>query len=101
MLSDKDTRNACSLSNPSNSAARGVPAQDTLGRTPFWFTMMKEFPSGNGRQDPKQADGNTSGQLAPYPQVLICPPPSNCHFAHRPLQSDYPANGGWRWQKEI
>ncbi|MBW0487939.1 hypothetical protein O181_027654 [Austropuccinia psidii MF-1] len=64
MLADKHTRNACSLSNPSNHVARGVPAQETLTRTPLWSMMMKVFPSGNGHQDPKQADGNDSGRLA-------------------------------------
>ncbi|MBW0480910.1 hypothetical protein O181_020625 [Austropuccinia psidii MF-1] len=74
MLANKHTRNACSLSNPSNCVARGVPAQDTLARTPLWSMMMKALPIGNGFWDPKQADGNASGQLAPCPQVLICPP---------------------------
>ncbi|MBW0554108.1 hypothetical protein O181_093823 [Austropuccinia psidii MF-1] len=64
MLADKHTRNSCSLCNPSNHAARGVPAQDALPRTPLWLMMMKAFPSGNGRWDPKQADRNNSGQLA-------------------------------------
>ncbi|MBW0508873.1 hypothetical protein O181_048588 [Austropuccinia psidii MF-1] len=73
------TRHASSLSNPSNHAARGVPAQDSLARTPLWLTMMKVFPSGNGHRDPKQADGNDSGQLA----------------------LDYPVNEGWRWQEDI
>ncbi|MBW0537621.1 hypothetical protein O181_077336 [Austropuccinia psidii MF-1] len=59
--------------------ASGVPAQDALARTPLWLTMMKVFPSGNGCWDPKQADGNASGQLAPCPQVLICPPPLRGH----------------------
>ncbi|MBW0480188.1 hypothetical protein O181_019903 [Austropuccinia psidii MF-1] len=36
---------------------------------------MKELPSGNRRREPKQADGNNSGQLALSPQVFICPPP--------------------------
>ncbi|MBW0538570.1 hypothetical protein O181_078285 [Austropuccinia psidii MF-1] len=67
------TRNACSLSNPSNHTARGVPAQYAIARTPLWLTMMKVFPSGNGPRDPKQADGNISGQ-----------------------RSDYPANEGWQ-----
>ncbi|MBW0518686.1 hypothetical protein O181_058401 [Austropuccinia psidii MF-1] len=76
MLANKHTRNACSLSNPSNHAARGVPNQDVLARTPLWSTRMKAFPSGNGRRDPKQADKNNSGRLAQSPQVSICPPPS-------------------------
>ncbi|MBW0556457.1 hypothetical protein O181_096172 [Austropuccinia psidii MF-1] len=75
MLADKYTRNACLLSDPSNQAARGVPAQDTLTITPLWSAMMKLFPSGNGHQDPKQADGNDSGRLALSPQASICPPP--------------------------
>ncbi|MBW0520194.1 hypothetical protein O181_059909 [Austropuccinia psidii MF-1] len=75
MLANKHTRNACLLSKPSNHAARGVPSQDALARTPLWSTMMKVFPSGNGHQDPKQANGNDSGQLALSPPVLICPPP--------------------------
>ncbi|MBW0475089.1 hypothetical protein O181_014804 [Austropuccinia psidii MF-1] len=69
------TRNAHSLSDPSNHAATGVPNQDAIVRTPLWSTMMKEFPSGNGCWYPKQADGNDSGKLALSPQVLICPPP--------------------------
>ncbi|MBW0551261.1 hypothetical protein O181_090976 [Austropuccinia psidii MF-1] len=79
MLSDKNTRNACLFSNPFNCAARGVPAQDALERTPLWSAMMKAFLSRNGFQDPKQADGNTSGLLALCPQVLICPPPLQDH----------------------
>ncbi|MBW0533288.1 hypothetical protein O181_073003 [Austropuccinia psidii MF-1] len=35
MLADKQTRNAHSLSNPSDHVARGVPAQDALARTPL------------------------------------------------------------------
>ncbi|MBW0584460.1 hypothetical protein O181_124175 [Austropuccinia psidii MF-1] len=58
ILANKHTRNSCLLSNPSNHVDRGVPAQDTLARTPLWSTMMKVFPSGNGHWDPKQADGN-------------------------------------------
>ncbi|MBW0550347.1 hypothetical protein O181_090062 [Austropuccinia psidii MF-1] len=64
MLADKHTRNACLLFDPSDHPARGVPTQDALTRTPFWFTMMKVFRSGNGPRDPKQANGNNSGQLA-------------------------------------
>ncbi|MBW0522450.1 hypothetical protein O181_062165 [Austropuccinia psidii MF-1] len=75
MLAGKHTRNACSLSDPSDHAARGVPAQDALARSPLWSTMMKVFPSRNGPLDPKQADGNNSGQLALSPQTLICPSP--------------------------
>ncbi|MBW0530477.1 hypothetical protein O181_070192 [Austropuccinia psidii MF-1] len=59
--------------------ARGVPTQDTLVRTPLWLMMMKALPSGNGCWDPKQADGNASGRLAPCPQVSICPPPLQGH----------------------
>ncbi|MBW0529013.1 hypothetical protein O181_068728 [Austropuccinia psidii MF-1] len=84
MLADKHTRNTRSLSNPSNHAARGVPDQDALARTPLWLMIMKAFLSRNGCQDPKQADRNNSRQLAKFPQVLICPPPprppSNGHF---------------------
>ncbi|MBW0483333.1 hypothetical protein O181_023048 [Austropuccinia psidii MF-1] len=76
MLSNKHTRNSCLLSDPSEHAARGVPDQDTLGKTPLWSVMMKEFPSRNGRQDPKVEDRNDSGKLVQSPQVLICPPPS-------------------------
>ncbi|MBW0530561.1 hypothetical protein O181_070276 [Austropuccinia psidii MF-1] len=76
MLADKHTRNACLLSNPSDHVAREVPNQEALLRTPLWSAMMKAFPSGNGRRDPKQENGNYSGQLAQSPQVLICPPPS-------------------------
>ncbi|MBW0508435.1 hypothetical protein O181_048150 [Austropuccinia psidii MF-1] len=60
MLAEKHTRNACLLSDPSNHASRRVPAQDALARTPLWSTMMKEFPSGNGRRYPKQEDENAS-----------------------------------------
>ncbi|MBW0525304.1 hypothetical protein O181_065019 [Austropuccinia psidii MF-1] len=76
MLADNHTRDSCSLSDASDCTAREVPAQDTLTRTPLWLTMMKAFLSGNGHQDPKKADGNASGKLAPCPQVSICPPPS-------------------------
>ncbi|MBW0492113.1 hypothetical protein O181_031828, partial [Austropuccinia psidii MF-1] len=69
------TRNAHSLSDPSNHAARGFPDQDAVMRTPLWSKMMKALLSGNRRRDPKQEDGNNSGQLALSPQVLICPPP--------------------------
>ncbi|MBW0511155.1 hypothetical protein O181_050870 [Austropuccinia psidii MF-1] len=81
MLADKHKRNACLLSNPSDHTARGVPAQDALARTPLWSTMMKVFPSGNGPRDPKQADGNDSGQLALSLQALICPPPLLGHHS--------------------
>ncbi|MBW0539372.1 hypothetical protein O181_079087 [Austropuccinia psidii MF-1] len=74
MLADKHTRNACLLSDPSDHVARGVYNQDALVRTPLWSTMIKAFPSRNGHQDPKQGDGNDSGQLAQSPQVSICPP---------------------------
>ncbi|MBW0554410.1 hypothetical protein O181_094125 [Austropuccinia psidii MF-1] len=74
MLSDKNTRNVLLLSTPSDHVARGVPTQDALARTPLWSTMMKPYPSANGHWDPKQANGNDSGQLALSPQVLICPP---------------------------
>ncbi|MBW0508468.1 hypothetical protein O181_048183 [Austropuccinia psidii MF-1] len=76
MLANKHTRNACLLCNPSEHAARGVPAQDALARTPLWAMMMKVFPSGNGPRDPKQANGNNSRQLALSPQALLCQPPS-------------------------
>ncbi|MBW0475097.1 hypothetical protein O181_014812 [Austropuccinia psidii MF-1] len=58
MLADKHRRNAGLLSDPSGHMARGVPNQDALVRTPLWLMMMKAFPSGNGRWDPKQADGH-------------------------------------------
>ncbi|MBW0574649.1 hypothetical protein O181_114364 [Austropuccinia psidii MF-1] len=74
MLADKHTRNACSLSDPSNHMARGVPTQDALARTPLWLMMMKVFPSRNGPRDPKQADGNNSRRLALSLQASICPP---------------------------
>ncbi|MBW0579546.1 hypothetical protein O181_119261 [Austropuccinia psidii MF-1] len=76
MLADKHTRHVCSLSTPSDHAARGVLAQDALTRTPLWSTMMKPYPSANGHRDAKQADRNDYAQLALSPQVLICPPPS-------------------------
>ncbi|MBW0542125.1 hypothetical protein O181_081840 [Austropuccinia psidii MF-1] len=82
MLANNYTRNARLLSNPSDHGARGVPAQDSLARTPLWLTMMKIFPSGNGTRDPKQADGNDSGQLALSPQALIFPPPL---LGHNPM----------------
>ncbi|MBW0510369.1 hypothetical protein O181_050084 [Austropuccinia psidii MF-1] len=82
MLADKHTRNACSLSNPSDHGARGVPNHDAIVRTPGWLTMMKAFLSGNGHQDPKQADRNDSAQLALSPQVLICPSPL---LGHHPM----------------
>ncbi|MBW0526465.1 hypothetical protein O181_066180 [Austropuccinia psidii MF-1] len=47
--------------------------QDNLVRTPLLSTTMRSFPRGNEFPDPKLADGNTSGQLALCPQVLICP----------------------------
>ncbi|MBW0538611.1 hypothetical protein O181_078326 [Austropuccinia psidii MF-1] len=75
MLTDKHTRNACSFSNPSNHTARGDPAQDALVRTPLLLMMIIVFPSRNGPQDPKQADGNDSGRLALFPKALICPHP--------------------------
>ncbi|MBW0587268.1 hypothetical protein O181_126983 [Austropuccinia psidii MF-1] len=74
MLADKHTRNFRLLPAPSDHAARRVLAQDALARTPLWSTMMKPYPSANGHQDPKQANGNNSGQLALSPQVSICPP---------------------------
>ncbi|MBW0489701.1 hypothetical protein O181_029416 [Austropuccinia psidii MF-1] len=82
MLADKHTRNARSLSDPSDHTARGVPAQDTLVRTLLCSTMMKLFPSGNGHWDPKQSDWNDSGQLALSLPVLICPPPL---LGHHPM----------------
>ncbi|MBW0472695.1 hypothetical protein O181_012410 [Austropuccinia psidii MF-1] len=82
MLADKHTSNSFSLSNPSNHLARGVPNQDALGRTPLWSMMIKAFPSGNGRRDPKQADRNNSGKLAQSPQVSIFPPSL---LGHRPM----------------
>ncbi|MBW0578188.1 hypothetical protein O181_117903 [Austropuccinia psidii MF-1] len=82
MLADKHTRNVCSLSAPSDHESRGFLAQDTLARTPLWLTMMKQYPSANGHQDLKQADGNNSGRLALSPQALICPPPL---LGHHPM----------------
>ncbi|MBW0486212.1 hypothetical protein O181_025927 [Austropuccinia psidii MF-1] len=82
LLTDKHTRNACLLSNLSDHAARGVPAQDAVARTPLWSTMMKVFPSGNGYRDPKQAEGNNSRQLALSLPVSICPPPL---LGHHPM----------------
>ncbi|MBW0474694.1 hypothetical protein O181_014409 [Austropuccinia psidii MF-1] len=82
MLANKHTRNAHSLSDPSNHAARGVPSKDALARTPLWLTMMKVFLSRNGHRDPKQANGNHSGQLSLSPQVSIFPPPL---LGHHPM----------------
>ncbi|MBW0572889.1 hypothetical protein O181_112604 [Austropuccinia psidii MF-1] len=79
MLADKNTRNACLLSDPSDHAARGAPNQDAVVRTPLWSTMMKVFLSGNGHWDPKQADRNNSGQLALSLPVSICPTPLLSH----------------------
>ncbi|MBW0475995.1 hypothetical protein O181_015710 [Austropuccinia psidii MF-1] len=67
ILTDKHTRNAYWLSDPSHHMVRGVPAQDSLTRTPLWSMMMKVFPSRNGRWDPKQANQNNSGRLAQTP----------------------------------
>ncbi|MBW0500368.1 hypothetical protein O181_040083 [Austropuccinia psidii MF-1] len=86
MLADKHTRNFFLLSNPSDHADRGVPAQDALARTPLWLTMMKVFPSGDGQWDPKQANGNDSRQLTLSPQVLICPPPL---LGHHPMVTSF------------
>ncbi|MBW0582203.1 hypothetical protein O181_121918 [Austropuccinia psidii MF-1] len=82
MLAGKHTRSVCLFSTPSNHTGRGVLAQDTLTRTPLWLTMIIPYPSTNGHRDPKQADGNDSGQLALSPQVLIFPPPL---LAHHPM----------------
>ncbi|MBW0506915.1 hypothetical protein O181_046630 [Austropuccinia psidii MF-1] len=105
MLVEKHTRNACSLCDPSNHADRGVPAQDAIVRTSLCLMMMKAFPRRNGCGDPKQADGNYSGQVGLSPQVSICPPlprpPSNGHFTPQPEQSDYLANKAWQWQEDI
>ncbi|MBW0469979.1 hypothetical protein O181_009694 [Austropuccinia psidii MF-1] len=85
MLAEKHTRNACLLYDPSDHVARGVPAQDAFARAPLWSMMMKALPSGNGHWDPKQADRNSSGQLALSPQVSIFPPPLLGH--HRMFTS--------------
>ncbi|MBW0593413.1 hypothetical protein O181_133128, partial [Austropuccinia psidii MF-1] len=82
MHANKHTRNVHSLSAPSDHVARGVLTQDALARTSLWSTMMKPFPSANGHRDPKQADGNDSGQLDLSPQVSICPPPL---LGHHPM----------------
>ncbi|MBW0575949.1 hypothetical protein O181_115664, partial [Austropuccinia psidii MF-1] len=82
MLADKHTRNVRLLSAPSNHKARGVLAQDALARTPLWSTMMKQYPSVDGHQDLKQANGNDYGQLALSPQGSICPPPL---LGHHPM----------------
>ncbi|MBW0547924.1 hypothetical protein O181_087639 [Austropuccinia psidii MF-1] len=87
MLSDKHTRNVHLLSAPSNHKAIGVLAQDALARTPLWSMMMKPYPSVNGHRDPKQANGNGSGQLALSPKVLICPPPL---LGHHPMIASLP-----------
>ncbi|MBW0477013.1 hypothetical protein O181_016728 [Austropuccinia psidii MF-1] len=100
LLANKNTRNAHLLSYPSDHAARGAPNQDATVRTPLWSAMMKAFPSGNGFQDPQNADGNNLGQLALSPQVLICQP-FNGHFTPQPERSDYPANEGWQWRDDI
>ncbi|MBW0478619.1 hypothetical protein O181_018334 [Austropuccinia psidii MF-1] len=94
MLLEKHTKNACLLCNHSTYEARGDWAQDTLGRTRSLSTMMKEFLRRNGLHDPKLEDGNVLGRLAPFPQVFICPSPSNGHFTPQLEQSDYLANEG-------
>ncbi|MBW0546584.1 hypothetical protein O181_086299 [Austropuccinia psidii MF-1] len=94
-------KNACSLCNHSNHTARGDLAQDGLMRTPSFLTMMKEFPSQNELCNYNLADGNASRQLAPFLQVLICPPPSDAHFTPQPEQRDYLDNEGWKWQEDI
>ncbi|MBW0548200.1 hypothetical protein O181_087915 [Austropuccinia psidii MF-1] len=81
MLANKHTRNVCLFSAPSDHAARGVLAQDTLTSTPLWLTMMKPYPSANGHWDLKQANGNDSVQLALSPQASICPPPLLGHHS--------------------
>ncbi|MBW0474014.1 hypothetical protein O181_013729 [Austropuccinia psidii MF-1] len=80
MLAHKHTSNAHLLCDPCDHTARGVPDQDSLVRTSLWLMIMKAFPSQNGCRDPKQADGNNSGQLALSPQVAICPPPPRPPF---------------------
>ncbi|MBW0486564.1 hypothetical protein O181_026279 [Austropuccinia psidii MF-1] len=82
MLSNKQTRNVCSFSAPSDHRARGVLSQDALTRTPLWLAVMKAYPGANGHQDPKQDDENDSGQLALSPQIEICPPPL---LGHHPM----------------
>ncbi|MBW0552057.1 hypothetical protein O181_091772 [Austropuccinia psidii MF-1] len=94
MLAKKHTINARSLSDPSDHAARGVPTQDALARTPLWLMMMKVFPSGNGPRNPKQAACNDYRRLALSPQASICPP-SDGQFTPQPERSDYPGNEGW------
>ncbi|MBW0509906.1 hypothetical protein O181_049621 [Austropuccinia psidii MF-1] len=79
MLSNKHTRNASLLCDPSDHLDRGLPAQDAVVKTPLWSTMMKAFSSRNGRKDPKKAYRNHSGQLSLSPQVLIFPPPLQGH----------------------
>ncbi|MBW0551816.1 hypothetical protein O181_091531 [Austropuccinia psidii MF-1] len=48
--------------------------------------MMKVSPSGNGHQDPKQADGNDSGQLALSLPVSILPPSL---LGHHPMVTSF------------
>ncbi|MBW0590539.1 hypothetical protein O181_130254 [Austropuccinia psidii MF-1] len=93
MLAEKHTKNACLLCDHSHHAARGVPAEDTLVRTPLWLTMMKAFLSRNGLPNPKLADGKASGGLALCPHVSI--------FS-TPLQGHHPVvNSLLDWRKLI
>ncbi|MBW0589099.1 hypothetical protein O181_128814 [Austropuccinia psidii MF-1] len=53
-----------------------------IGNAPASLAVTNVFPSGNGHWDPKQANGNDSGQLALSLPVLICPPPL---LGHNPM----------------
>ncbi|MBW0485863.1 hypothetical protein O181_025578 [Austropuccinia psidii MF-1] len=70
MLAEKHTRNSRSFSAPSDHAARGVPTQDALARTPLGLKMMKAFPSRNGQWKWRQ-------MISPMPSSidLSTPPP--------------------------
>ncbi|MBW0495383.1 hypothetical protein O181_035098 [Austropuccinia psidii MF-1] len=83
MLANKHTRNARLFSNPSSHAARGVPNQDTLARTPLWLTMMKAFPSGNECREQFR---------------MIRPVPSSIDLSTPPPR---PPSDGWQWQEDV
>ncbi|MBW0570193.1 hypothetical protein O181_109908 [Austropuccinia psidii MF-1] len=63
------TRNACLLH-----AARGVPAQDALARTPLWSTMMKVFLSRSGHQVPT-GQWERFQTIIPVPSSIDLPTP--------------------------
>ncbi|MBW0462884.1 hypothetical protein O181_002599 [Austropuccinia psidii MF-1] len=97
ILPDKHTRNACLLSDPSNHISRGVPDQEALVRTPLWSTMMKAFPSGNGRRDPKPPV--PSKQKQQNPQRKDSPIPSLPR--EQTLRQLTPGPSGTQWSEDL